>query len=140
MNREILFRGKRKYVDEFINGSLFIDSEENHYIIKKEIVDNNDDTLERLDVWSVIPETVGQYTGIKDSEGNKIFEGDIVDDKKHKIKGIVGYCSPCFCVQEKPTNRYFNLGLGEIYPENSKLENTVVIGNIHDNPELIKGE
>jgi len=86
--------------------------------------------------------TIGEYTGLTDRNGNKIFEGDIVKTKKYGK--IVGHSNvndyDIFVVKYKPAmfrlenhSRGFNL-VDDGY---SKLE---VIGNIHDNPELLKGE
>jgi hypothetical protein len=90
----------------------------------------------------VDPETVGQYTGHKDKNGVKIFEGDIV---KAKIEGAV-FCAEVRwgkqgrgwrlkCDRKKierfGTIKYYAL------PDSEKIE---VIGNIHDNPKLAAGE
>lgn len=80
-------------------------------------------------------ETVGQYTGLRDKNGTKIFEGDIVNisdfDGGHKIGEVVyndGAC--CYRIW----GDLFDYGLG-IYQD----DNIEVIGNIYDNPELLEG-
>lgn len=119
--REILFRGKSVYDNKWVQGDL------NHYhtgsgvfIAKRE----EGDFCER-----VIPETVGQYTGLTDKNGKKIFEGDIV-----KTNNLFYVCFWDDC--------NFEFGL-----KNNKEDFGIayaphdieVIGNIHDNPELLGG-
>jgi len=76
MKREILFRGARVCDGHFVNGSLVevngeCDSNES---VPHIVISYGPDTFDWFDVD---PETVGQYTGIDDREGEKIFEGDI---------------------------------------------------------------
>lgn len=74
----------------------------------------------------VNPETIGQYIGLKDKNGNKIFEGDFVQYKNKDI-GCVGYDNGAFFIETT-----------SIITDDWALENLEVIGNIHDNPELKK--
>jgi len=130
--REILFRGKRVTDGEWFYGHLVKVSKEvdvHEYRIYNHTVDK---------FYSVIGETIGQFTGLNDKNGNKIFEGDIV--KSRRIGGTyigeVVYMEnqtrfACHTMQPSsitgnPIGVYENVG-GEI------------IGNIHDNPELVGG-
>ena len=137
--REIIFRGKRLDNREWYYGSylfLHISSvdwtgakmgkpEDVHYIV-------NDQDIN----YAVSPSTVGQYTGLKDKNGKRIFEGDILllDD----IKGIVNYGTGCFCVKLSDPDYLYrnNPAIDIVLNEYPGVE---IIGNIHDNPELLEG-
>ncbi len=117
--REILFRGKRTFGGEWIYGFYFIEKGKGSFI--KELPSSvfNATCL-------INPETVGQYTGVTDRNGKKIFEGDIV---KTKTDICVIVWQGLGFIAKKPNKRpmcwqYVMCG-GEI------------IGNIYDTPELI---
>jgi hypothetical protein len=80
-------------------------------------------------VYEVVTKTVGQYTGLTDRNGKKIFEGDIV-------KAPIYYDIGCYPHTE---TRVVTVNIPEIY-EMSIDGEFEVIGNIHDNPELLEGE
>ena len=87
-------------------------------------------------IINAIPETVGQYTGMTDKNGKRIFEGDIIRCGG-KVVGVVNYHDCCFCVRfimKDHANRS-NPAMDII--ENEYPNDIEVIGNIHDNPELI---
>lgn len=79
---------------------------------------------------AVIPETVGQFTGLTDEDGKKIFEGDIVQNGTYMavVKAEVFNCGCCHCVYGFSTDDD-DVNIGEYCK---------VVGNIHDNPELLK--
>lgn len=123
--REILFRGKTEK-GEWVQGVPFVE-EERCYIIQDLFICEEYDCTGAVNSM-VIPETVGQYTGLTDKKGNKIFEGDIV------IAPIY-YDVGCYPHTE---SKIISVKIPEIY-KMSVDGNFEIIGNIHDNPELLKG-
>ena len=123
--REILFRGKRLDNGEWVEGYLLHDSEQNESYIA-EYFEDKSAYLREVD-----PQTVCQFTGLTDKNGKKIFEGDICKHRSNYsgdfIISVVTFTDGQFLVMAD-NNSGFNLS--------EKLE---VIGNIHDNPELMKG-
>lgn len=81
----------------------------------------------------VDPETVGQYTGMQDRNGKEIFEGDIINVPAWKMNGEVNFTSGMFKVRDR-MRAYFNPSLASFMVE----VRCDVIGNIHDNPELLE--
>lgn len=127
--REILFRGKRAENDEWVFGDL-------RHIFYGEcyphIVDNSNGLNNSVCGLEVDPATVGQFTGLTDRNGVKIFEGDIVHVKAHS-------CSFTGCVIYWSEEARFvcKTKHGMHYAMCNKFE-FEIIGNIHDNPELLE--
>lgn len=142
--REILFRGKTENGEWICGDLLHPDLCGNGYSIE-------DFAKEKNNCFDVIPETVGQYTGITDKNRKRIFEGDIVKND---------WCFACGNSvvkfgQYKPldmSNDYQQGHLGFYLEHIHKADKRAmrkdimyfanrceVIGNIHDNPELLKG-
>lgn len=126
--REILFRGKRTDNGEWVQGypcRYGWIGKEKDYIIP--------DYASALYTAEVDPETIGQYTGLTDMNGNKIFEKDIIHIGRYT--GIVKWDndSARFALYQKDM-------ISMISGFNADTMNmALVIGNIHDNPELLKG-
>lgn len=130
MMREILFRGKQTDNKKWVvdNSVLFFK--------------NSTKIYGALNEWlevEVIPETVGQYTGLTDKNGTKIFEGDIVKCiSRFDVKNMVVIFETAeFHLVD--CQRYKNYTECCGYKYFGALE-TEVIGNIYDNPELLRGE
>lgn len=124
--REILFKGKRIDNGEWIYGQLWVNrttTRETAYIV-----------LDDGDMEEVEPSTIGQYTGLKDKNGVKIFEGDIVTawsqgyqatgEVKQRIDGL-WLMYPA----------YQHGKLWGLCPNPKGVTTVENIGNIHDNPE-----
>ena len=130
--REILFRGKRKDTGEWIYGDLV--HWWGRHNTKPDIQIYNN-----VQRFNVIHETIGQYTGLTDKNGNKIFEGDILQfDYIGKNLGVNGIAFVVF------QNGKFGVNWGwhkEFVCLDGFANTTLeVIGNIHDNPELLGNE
>ena len=133
--REILFRGKRVDNGEWVNG-YFIKA--NHHWHEHDVHEDwiavytiqNGGWFTVRGKYAVVPETIGQYTGLTDKNGNKIFEGDI-------LKGMGGLHRVYFdislaCFEWAKINGNWHESFSVFADEYE------IIGNIHDNPELLK--
>lgn len=134
--REILFRGKNKDGGKWVEGYVGVFGETTQIFVpftEEEKEENKDHFFSAINgVWYIVdPETVGQFTGLTDKNGKKIFEGDIVD--MHR-KGC-GFL-PIECV-EYDEGGFSPIACAgwECTPKHNEIE---VIGNIHDNPELLE--
>ena len=157
MNREILFRGKRVDNGEWVYGkglqqckdelgneivAIFEDVVKSEKYIKKE-------GRYTLYYVPVEPETLGQYTGLKDKKGKQIFEGDIIKTP-HCFIGVVVFGR----TEEECTHMVFRRKITDVYTTygwifkrsdgftiaiDDEILQGEVIGNITDNPEMVKG-
>ena len=147
--REILFRGKRLHDNMWIYGNFVSDCEGNPHIIEPRFFCEDGHHLQYEDNTDtpvfIIPETVGQYTGLTDKNGKRIFEGDIL---KSTIK-IIDYADVGFSISHYDEE---DIGIVEWRKDGFMIAHksgtwarnfygceNYVIGNIHDNPDIIKG-
>ena len=136
MNREILFKAKRKDNGEWVEGNLITNerNEKQKYI--GYIFDERNGVIEDFDLVEVIPDTICQYTGLTDKNGQKIWEYDICEmvyDGTIHIYVVVWDKTE---LDFKGTNGKENYGCNFEYL--GCCEEIVVIGNIFDNPELLE--
>ena len=114
-----IYRGKRTEDEKWVEG-WFLGAE-----CTTSIIDDNHD------IWPVIPETLGQFTSLLDKNGKKIFEGDIVKYKSYVFDGR----GPIDTIEKIKQVSYVRYSFE---PLNDAIDGSVeVIGNIHDNPELL---
>jgi len=124
--REILFRGKRMDNGEWVKG-FYVCIPDTHYIMTGKF-DSLTNGIINSEAYKVDPSTIGQFTGLEDKLGTKIFEGDVIDDLG--VEYIVVFDSDYAQFRGK-----FDGWNAEISHIASRCE---VIGNIHDNPELLE--
>ena len=127
MAREILFRGKRTDNGEWAEGELI-------HAVPSGIPGIRIPSRTALLIYSVIPETVGQFTGLTDRNGKKIFEGDVV-----RFEDIDGEMVVCVVLWGENAGRWeldvpatgnrFAMSFFDVVVE--------VVGNLCDNPELL---
>ena len=138
--REILFRGKRLCLDEWVEG----------YFVMAKMYRSDEELCEYISIphpevegmpsdnFLVDPDTVGQFTGLTDKNGRKIFEGDIV-----QYYGT--YSLEVFIENGHTKTRWFDTVTNRECTEffmgyDEGLGECEIIGNIHDNHELLEGE
>lgn len=136
--REILFRAKRADNGEWVEGYFaigkwYLDEKERYAILP---IDLCFYPHCEINEWIEIdPETVCQYTGLKDKNGKRIWENDIVRIENSMDEGIgnIEFYGGMWYVDGEPSNSLHDI----VEYDDGELE---VIGNIFDNPELLKGE
>lgn len=146
--REILFRGKWLGNGEWVEGyyckiseTTYAFSEDyegnpipvHHYILQEVMTDWG--LPNRFNQYEIDPETLCQYTGLKDKNGNRIWENDIVRIENSMDEGIgnIEFYGGIWYVDGEPSNSLYDI----VEYDDADIE---VIGNIFDNPELMEGD
>ena len=151
--REILFRGKRADNGEWVEGGILCTENWDSIFVCKDYQGNfNEAPYSDVEEIDVIPETVGQYTGLTDKYGTKIFEGDLLKGNIYpffdKVDGVSNYFAEVIWSEERAgfelvTHKFpesevsgisegICVSMGDF--DDSEWE---VIGNIYDNSELL---
>ena len=122
--RDIEFRGRTLVTRRWVYG---------YYTVGRS---SGTHSIESKDGTRVVdPATVGQYTGLTDRNGRRIYEKDIVRTKYGRLCGVSWFSSPSYAGWD-----LIPLGIADEAPDEYDLyspENLKVIGNIYDNPELL---
>lgn len=135
--REILFRGKRLDNGEWVDGFYVClhdhKGNESHRIYTGYAETDCGDYYPEW--FEVDPSTVGQFTGLLDKNGKRIFEGDVVQSDGYGPRSVVKFCledvASCGCCYPSFVGSGFKAA-------GCYLDSCKVIGNIHDNPELLE--
>lgn len=132
--REILFRGKRLDNGQWVEGHLVVCKNNGRSFITELREVNEDSWL----YWEVDQNTVDQYTGLTDKNGTKIFEGDIIalNPRRFANKKVFYYtrCAGFYMTSNPDIPK--TCEITAIFNDDSDIYE--VIGNIYDNPELMK--
>lgn len=145
--RHTKFRGKSLVTDKWTYGGLI----ENqgwffiHYTTSEMIIKDSDSghtTIVTVTAGAVDGSTVGQFTGLLDKNDKEIYEGDIVNiHDSHETCGVIEYrnrTAAFVLCRDKVKNRHKGDGIDyQLYAGRQKRYE--IIGNIYDNPELLKG-
>lgn len=149
--REITFKGKKLRNGEWVEGSLLVYGEpagnKKTYIVANEEEESPSEMLSKL-YWAVIehrfevdPETVSQFTGVKDKNKTPVYEGDIVK----AVMGTTGFLGPIEIIAKVDFRGgsfglVWNRGAVEEFAAFTGICNMTyeVVGNVHDTPQLFE--
>lgn len=124
--REIKFRGFNRKNKQWLYG-FYLQNRGAHFVCPDEFA-----TGKSWDDYEIGPATVGQFTGLKDKNGKEIYEGDVFSLDAFCIKVIYRQDNCSFVLRKDDSSGW------ELPLDVPLCRDYAVIGNIHDNPELLK--
>ena len=142
--RTIKFRGKNTNKNEWVNGDLVVVEDGMHNVVRAKIITHcftksfQGGDFDHYSISTLVkPESIGQFTGLRDKNGNEIYEGDVIRGKYHTTH-LIQYNEKeaSFFAYSLPISEFSFRG--HFYQDWINEFDKVVIGNIHDNPELLK--
>lgn len=150
MDKEVIFRGKLSHSGEWVFGSLLKIGSNYHIVTESDMCEDGHHICQESDTptW-VDPDTVGQYAGLNDKHGKKVFEGDIVRRKDSAFgsvdTGVVKYdcLLGAFVLEYEDYGRVYQCTFKKDFSYNDgkcTIEGTYsyeAIGNVFDNSELL---
>ena len=133
MNRTIKFRGKNLYNNEWIFGDLIQYESGEMAIFSKKLSQYGCEATEMFNRSKVIPETVGQFTGLCDKSGKEIYEHDLVECAGVLCEVVYSDKIGSFVLLEVLSQNLGNKPIGQMID----MFGIRYAGNIYDNPELL---
>ena len=111
MNREILFKAKRKDNGEWVEGNLITNERNENQKYIGYIFDERNGVIEDFDLVEVIPDTICQYTGLTDKNGRKIWENDITYIRSSGLSGygVIKYQNGNLVLVDEKRKRTYSL-------------------------------
>lgn len=128
--REILFRAKTIENEQWVEG-YFVHIPCGRFLCEEYLIQTVKEDGRIGQLHTVYESTVGQFVGLSDKNGKKIFEGDILSERGSLFAVVYDKKWARFKLQ------HINRGIQ--YPEWNRGEQMEIVGNIHDNPELLEG-
>ncbi len=139
--RDILFRGKLRDADLWVEGNFYESSISGCYILQNQQRRTRDARTGRITIRDKVipldidPVTVGQYIGLKDKTGRRIFEGDLVEVSSFEPPVMqIAFIEGAFCLADEAGEYVADIH----YIHHAGVNQTEIIGNIHDNPGLLR--
>lgn len=126
--REIKFRGKSKKDGKWLYGDLLRNVDGDFAVVQPFGIHLNN----YCEPYEVDPDTIGQFTGLKDRDGTDVWEGDLLRTPEGDIMIVEWEDAQIITRCVRPHNPRYKNSLTFAYPV------SVVIGNIHDSPELLE--